>query len=210
MSRKTNLLELVRRHPLILALSRRIKSVIDLMPFYLFEEGPVDGLDFPPPVPGSEVRFLSRAEVSSLCRSAEVPDKEAELLARMDEGCGCLALIHRGAVAAYMWYHPRKAREYGLRLPARDDLAVLFDARTMTACRGHNAAPYLRTEMYRRLRERGCSLFLSSSHALNSSAVRFKQKLQARRLGLYLGMRVWRSDYVCVCLRRYAAQTWGP
>jgi hypothetical protein len=207
MIRKPNLVELARRQPFLYAAARRIKRVVDVMPFYLFEEGSATGLDFPSPIPGGEVRFLSRAEVQVLSRCAEVPDKEHDLLSRLDAGCGCLALMHQGAVAAFVWYQPRKAREFGLRLPARDDLAFLFDARTMMACRGRNAAPFLRTELYRRLRERGWNVLLSSSHALNTAALRFKEKLRARRLGLYLGVRVWRSGYVCVCLRRYSPQT---
>ena len=203
-----NLVTAVKEHPVLGNLYRRLTSAAEIVPYYLVREYIVEesGSGLQPKLDPLEVRFLEPAEIRAISESPEVKESEDTLLKRLDNGCMCLGIRHKGHIVAYSWCNLRKCDYEGrLEFDLKEDEAYLFDARTFQAYRGKNLAPYLRRQLYKHLAEMGRTKFFSTTSTFNTSAMKFKEKLGAKPLRLYLYIRllgVFRRSFL---LRKYEA-----
>ena len=201
-----NLVLLIKENALLGALYRGLSALVEVVPYQLYREYPAAtaGLSLKPKLDGFDVLFLDPVEAVALARHPEVPESADVLHARIEDGCLCLALKVEGRVVAYTWCNLRKCDYDGrLDFPLKDDEAYLFDARTFQACRGRSVAPFLRDQMYRKLADMGRSRLFSTTSCFNSSARRFKEKLRAKPVRLYVYIGLLGRFRINIFIRRY-------
>lgn len=198
-----NMVQIIKENPFLGYTYRKLTSIVEIVPYYLFEEFLTDHWDtgFKGNFDGFEVCFLRPSDMKTISLSPEVNDSEHRLVERLANDCLCLGLKYNGEIAAYTWCNLKG----GLSLisPLRDDEAYLFDARTLKAYRGKNLAPYLRYQLYKHLTQIGRTKFFSISSVFNTSAINFKKKLRAKPLKLYLQIRLFRKYQWDIILKDY-------
>jgi hypothetical protein len=74
---------------------------------------------------------------------------------------------------------------------------------TMDDFRGKNLAPYLRYKSYEILKELGRDKIYSVSVLFNSSAIRYKEKLNAKNLKLILYIELFKKLKWSITLKNY-------
>ena len=117
----------------------------------IYREGESEG---PVPLPRLEDVTTAFAKPEDLAEVAAVdsyPFSPEALEERMAQGAECLVLRHGERVVAITWCRfSNMPPRLGLTMGPRD--AYLFDAHTAPSYRGRNLLPYLRHELYGRLR----------------------------------------------------------
>jgi len=199
----------VKEHPLLGLGYSKLRLLLEIVPCYLIREVLADLPDtqLQPGVGPIDMGFLDRTEVQSLAASPEVPELEDVLMERLDAGCLCLGARHEGTIAAYSWCDLAQCNYDGrLAFPLSDKEAYLFDARTFKAYRGNKLAGCLRYKLYRELDRMGRDRFFSTSSCLNTSAMSFKDRLKARRVRLYVYIKLFNKWQACILLRRYSKE----
>jgi hypothetical protein len=202
-----NLFDIIKEDRFIRPIYKWVIRGVEIKPYYLYEEGlhQEQNLDLKPELNQFRVDFLDASDVRVIATHPEVEESEEELTKRLADGCLCLGIKSQGTVAAYTWCD-LKEFYYGKRLcfHLKDDEAYLFDARTFKKYRGRALAPYLRLQLYLKLIEMGRSKLFSITVAFNTSALRFKKKLNARILKLYLYIGLFRRFRFNIVLRNYS------
>lgn len=167
----------------------------DIQPFYVILEGVT-----PTSSPGADdfsdftVERLTNHDLDILISLPERAGPPEVLRARLNEGNLCFALKRRNDLIAYTWCDLKKCKAEGYTLFTLDkNEAYLFDAYTLQAWRGKNIAAYLRCQCYKELRKMGKNRFYSVSAAFNTPALKFKQKLGAKKLQLNLVVRIFNN-----------------
>ena len=118
---------------------------------------------------------------------------------RLDKGHLGVVLKHGDQVAGYAWADFDEVNDVDCNYVLQPGEVYLYDAFIAPDYRGHGLAPYLRFECYKRLRSAGKHTFYSISNYFNRPAIRFKQKLQAEIIRLYLQLKVGGHE-VCHCV----------
>jgi hypothetical protein len=90
-----------------------------------------------------------------------------------------------------------------LNLALKDDEAYLTYMFTMDSFRGKNLAPYLRYKSYEILKHMGRNKIYSVSVLFNSSAIRYKEKLNAKNLKLLLYIELFKRLKWSFTLKTY-------
>jgi len=167
---------------------------IDISPYYWFREG-MEVTKIP------EIQgIISDYSVESLgpddMEQIEKLDKgwsrsKERLQALADSSEKCIGIKHKGEIAAFMWINFKEFRFKSTVIQLQSNEAYLTDMFTVDAYRGKNLAPYLRYRSYEMLKEMGRNVLYSISIYFNSPAVKFKEKLNARKLKLILLIRLF-------------------
>ena len=84
--------------------------------------------------------------------------------------------------------------------------AYLYDAFIAPDFRGRSLAPYMRAESYKHLRRVGRHTFYSISDYFNSPAIKFKEKLNAEAIRLYLQIKLGGREIGQWMLRDYESR----
>ena len=201
-----NIVQIIRENRFLGPIYKKMIQGVEVVPYYFYKEGLHDDqkLDLKPKLDHFSVEFLDASEVKTIAAHPEVDESEEELMKRLANGCLCLGVKSEGSVTAYTWCNLKECSyEERLSIPLKNDEAYLFDARTFKKYRGKALAPYLRYQLYLKLIEMGRSKFFSVTSTLNTSALRFKEKLNARILKLYLYIGLFRRFRLNILLRKY-------
>jgi GNAT superfamily N-acetyltransferase len=175
-------------------------------PYYVFREGLLEGnpKDFLADSRGYEITFLTHEDIQNLDRIEGRIVTAQSMQDNLNRGHKCLGLKIDGKVAAFTWclldvfpFPPTK--EYALR----QNEAYLFDMYVLRAYRGHAIAPLLRYSCYEKLAKIGRTVLYSVSDVSNRPAIRFKKKLDASIMGLYLYIRIGKNLRWKVKLKTY-------
>ena len=89
------------------------------------------------------------------------------------------------------------------KIKLKKDEAYLTYMYTLKAYRGRNLAPYLRYKSYEILKEMGRDKIYSISSVLNSSAIRYKEKLNAKNMKLILYIEMFKKIKMTFKLKSY-------
>ena len=182
------------------------RSGLVVRPYYVFREGFLEGnpKDYDVGSQGYEISFLSAEDVQGLDRIEGRIVTAQSMQDNLNRGHKCLGLKIDGNIAAFTWWEfddfpfpPTK--EYALR----ENEAYLFDMYVLRAYRGLNIAPLLRYSCYKELTKIGRTVLYSFSDVSNRPAIRFKKKLDARIMGLYLYIRIGKNLRWKVKLKTY-------
>ena len=165
---------------------------IVVYPYYLVREQCIAASDLQvsiePKLDSLTTRFLAADEIDSVMRPLEKARAEEGYTAqnRVADGCLCFGVIKEQEVIAYTWCDLKVCNHKPLPINLESSEAYLFDMYTFEECRGKNIAPFMRHKLYLHLIEMGRTEFLSITDAFNSASKRFKGKLGANPLKLFL------------------------
>ncbi|MGD2171272.1 MAG: GNAT family N-acetyltransferase [Gammaproteobacteria bacterium] len=175
------------------ALLWRIERVgITIEPYYVFEERiPDHEPNFDNSIlenyhPG----FFDKSDLDDIDFFDESTRLD-DLYARIEFGGLCFGLKQDDKVVAYMWCDLSHFNHAPCRHELDVDQAYLYDARVSPCYRGKGLAVYMRLRCYKALKRYSKSRFLSYSDFSNTPAIRFKEKLGARRQALYVYVNIY-------------------
>lgn len=174
------------------ALLWRLGSIgIVIEPYFLIEEGEFDE---PASVFGSgdslRCKWLDADELEEI-DFLESDDSSESFRRRLESGHLCLGVRDGSQIVAYMWCDLEMFNHAPLRFTLAANEAYLYDARVSPQFRGRGIAVFMRRNCYRMLRSLSKQNFYSYSDYANRPAIRFKQKLGARFLALYVYIDLW-------------------
>lgn len=194
------------KHGMILFTVRNLlmRLGINIFPYYWVQEGAEnieepkikgDPIDYP-------ISYFDRNDILEIAKTKTAYKPEV-LLSQFDKGNKCIGLKHKGEIAAFMYVqfddvHINKKRVFKLK----NDEVYLELMYTYNEFRGRNLAPYLRYKCYKLInRERNNKIYSISAY-FNNPAQKFKKKLKARNLALYVYIEIFKysKDFV---LRKY-------
>jgi hypothetical protein len=163
---------------------------IDFNPYWLFREGarphradwPELALEFPSSV-------LDARDIPAI--AACTPwNTEQVVRGRLSRGDLCIVLKHGSEIAGYTWADLQRVSDAACTFPLGRHEAYLYDAYIAPQFRGRSLAPYMRAECYEHLRAVGRHSFYSISDFFNTPAIKFKRKLNAEIVRLYLQIKL--------------------
>lgn len=180
-------------------------SFIQLIPYYIMEEFYIDqnNLNVSLEKKDVEITILTYDDMELLGNHEESNQTTEELIQLLDSGCLCWAIKHKGEISAYSWFDLKYLRYKGRIVELKAAEAYLFNARTYKKFRGKNLAPYLRNELYKLLNQRGIERFFSITLWSNTASMKFKEKLGAKPIGLFLYVGLFRIFHMHFRIRRY-------
>lgn len=166
-----------------------VKMGIEISPFYWTQENPglPDSLRLKNGEAGYSFDFFGPEEMKQIAKLTKY-HPENMLLSRLDEGKLCYGLLYNGRIAAFTWFDMDECNYKGNRHKLKKDEVYLFDLYTMDNFRGQNLGPYLRYNSYKVLADMGKKNIFSVTQITNSSAIKFKNKVNAKFLwlGVYI------------------------
>jgi hypothetical protein len=194
------------RYGLILQVIRNqlAKIGIEITPYYWIQEG-VN----PAPVPeisGSfsdyTVEILKEEDMAKIEESSR-GYTAAVLISRLREGNVCMGLKHNDDIATFFWAYLDRCRFVPVNIPLAKDEVYLADMYTMENYRGRNLATRLRYMGYDILRKMGREKIYSVTEYFNSSAMKYKQKLNPKPIRLVLYICLFRKFKRSFVLKTY-------
>jgi ribosomal protein S18 acetylase RimI-like enzyme len=167
---------------------------LQILPFYLVEERLSEEVApaFEKGFEDLEIVPLGPEEMETVARVRDHEFSREELLERLKRGNQCLGVKQDGALAAFTWADLSECTSEWWRFPLKDNEAYLFDAYTLEAFRGRGIAPYMRYACYMALNRMGRDRFYSVSEVFNAPSLRFKERLRARLLSLWVSVQLFR------------------
>jgi len=180
------------------------KVGIDIMPFYWVLEA---SKETKPPIPGcaigeEDVVFLTEEDINTIegdLRAFSVEDA----INWLNIGHKCIGVKYEGKIAAVMWIDFNFCSYKPDTNLLEEDEAYLFRMHTMEEFRGKNLAPFLRYKSYERLKVLGRKKLYSISEYYNKAAIKFKDKLGAKNLSLYLYVNLFNALKFKILLKSY-------
>ncbi len=128
---------------------------------------------------------------------------DEELTALLEAGAKCIAIKDKGEIVAFMWISFDVVSIYSIDMKLKNDEAYLWYMYTLESHRGKNLAPYLRYKSYEILKDLGRVRLYSVSGFFNTPAVRFKEKLNAKKLKLILFIKIFNRFQWSFTLKSY-------
>lgn len=169
----------------------RLKRVgLDINPYYLIREGLLtDEMTWPELATDFPGSMLEKDDIPAVaaCTNWVTVDLIHD---RLSKGHLCMVLKCEGKIAGYTWAEFAGISNVECDFVLRSGEAYLYDAFIVPDYRGRGLAPYMRFECYERLRKVDKHTFYSISDYFNRPAIRFKQKLNAELIRLYLQVKV--------------------
>jgi len=196
----------IQENKTLLSAYRALSSLVQVIPYYIMEEVFIDQdeLNITPAIEDFVITVLTRNDMAYLGNHEERSTTTEHYNRMMDNGCLCVAARHRGEIAAYSWADQYHLSFKGKTIALKQNEAYLFDARTYKAFRGKNLAPYVRNELYKLLKQKGIDRFLSVTLWSNTASMKFKQKLGAKPIELFLYVGLFRKFHMHFRLRNMA------
>lgn len=196
----------IQENQTLLRIYRTVSSLIQLIPYYIMEEFYDDqkNLNVVLGKEDTEIGILTRDDMEILGNQEESSETTKELIQWIEGGCLCLAIRYKGEIAAYSWCDLNYLSYKGRIVALKRNEAYLFDARTYKAFRGKNLAPYVRYELCKLLNKRGIEKFFSITLWSNTASMKFKQKLGAKPIELFLYIGFFRKFHLHFRLRNMA------
>lgn len=130
-----------------------------------------------------------------------------DFLHRQEEGQLCYGMKYKDEIAAIMWANLKECVFRPGNSKLGKDEAYLHSMYTLESFRGYNIAPYLRYKCYEALNMMGRDKLYSITEYFNKSAIKYKQKLQAKNLDLYLIINLFGKFRWFFHLKSYGNQT---
>ena len=187
----------IRYGMLLHSLLNHLKRVgIVVGPYYLVREQSIAASDLQvsiePKLDSLTTSFLAADEIDSVMTPLEKARPAGGYTAqkRIADGCLCFGVMKEKEVIAFTWCDLKVCNHEPLSIGLESSEAYLFDMYTFEKCRGKNIAPFMRHKLYSHLIEMGRTDFLSITDAFNSASKRFKGKLGAYPMKLYLYMKI--------------------
>jgi hypothetical protein len=129
--------------------------------------------------------FLNEGDIELL--SNKIPEWQTKYIFNaLRDGQKCYGLKYKGEIAAFMMINYKAFHYKTVSEPLNEKEVYFNDMYTLEVFRGRNIAPYLRYQCIQALKETGTERFISMTEYFNTPAVKYKKKLNARKLKLCL------------------------
>ena len=194
------------RHGLVLhTITYRLARIgIDISPYYLMKEGL--GRSKLPVIKGNpseySYSFFGPAEMVSIVRNHPWWRLENKLNS-INEKQKCFGLKHKEEIAALMWINFEKCSYKKNTFLLKDNEVYFTNMYTVDTFRGKNLAPFLRYHCMQILAQMGRDTFYSITEYFNTPALKFKKKLNATIVKLYLNLKLFRRYEWVFTLKNY-------
>ncbi len=179
---------------------------IEIVPYYLYLEE-VTVVAEMPKIKGNvsdyRFEFLGQADMKVIAENNSGYHKE-DYMSFLAAGQICLGMKLGDEIAAFMWINIKERGFKETIIPLKSNEAYLWNMYTMESFRGMNLAPYLRYKSYEVLKGMGRDQLYSISEYFNTPAVKFKQKLNAKRIRLGLYVKLFKKYHWDLTLRSYS------
>jgi len=163
---------------------------LDIHLYYLIREGPLaHDMNRPELTAEFSSSVLTQDDVPAVAALSTWATLE-NVQGRFDKGHLCVLLKHEEHIAGYTWADFVEINDTTCNYELQPGEAYLYDAFIAPDYRGQALAPYMRFECYEHLRHADRYTFYSLSDYFNKPAIRFKQKLNADIIRLYLHIRL--------------------
>jgi hypothetical protein len=194
------------RYGLVLQVIRNMltRLGIEITPYFWIQEGIVN-IEIPIVegiVSDYTVEFLDAKDMKIIGNNAR-GYSEKDFLSRLADGKLCLGLKHHDNIATFMWINLRECTYEPVNMPLGEGEVYLTDMYTMESYRGKNLATYLRYRSYDILKKMGRYKLFSVTEYFNTSATKYKQKLNPKKLKLVLYMRFFKRFKWSFTLKSY-------
>ena len=155
---------------------------VTIRPYYLFEEESlhVEKRDWDQRFADYEAGYLGPDDMATLAAFPDRTPSEAKLHQNLADGSVCFGIRLKGEIVAFTWWETSYCTFPGHPFALNDDEAYLHDAYTASAHRGLGLAAFVRYRAYEELIKQGRTHLYSVSERFNTSAVRFKKKINAK------------------------------
>ena len=181
-----------------------VKVGIIIAPYYWVQEG-LNQTEIPQIkgiISDYRVAFLEAEDLKLIGANFRGYSADA-LLANLEAGHLCLGLKHNNDIASFMWIYLKECSYMSVNISLKNDEAYLTSMYTIESFRGKNLAPYLRYKSYEILKNMGRNKIYSVSEFFNSSAIRYKQKLNAKNLKLVFYIKIFKIFKWSITLKTY-------
>jgi len=182
---------------LLYGLRNRLARIgLDIVPYYWVQEEykPCDEPIIKGNADDFTVKYLNEDEVKLV--ASKVPKILGDdLIKGFSNGQLCVGLEHNKSIAAFNFIELNDFNFKRRRFKLNDNEAYLLNMWTFHEFRGKNLAPYLRYKSYLLLKEIGRDMKYSVSNYFNKSSIKFKNKLNANHLKLYLSIVIFKKIY---------------
>lgn len=128
---------------------------------------------------------------------------EDQFLNLLNSGQKCIGLKRNGEIAVFMFINFTELNYKSTVIQLKNNEAYLWYMYTAKPYRGKNLAPYLRYKSYMILKEMGRDVLYSISNYFNSPAVKFKQKLNSKKLKIILFIKLFNKFSRCFTVKTY-------
>ena len=129
---------------------------------------------------------------------------EEVLRKRLENGHLCVVIKHDEKIAGHTWADFDEVNDEACDYELKPGEAYLYDAYIAPEFRGHGLAPYMRIECYKHLHRAGRHTYYSVSDYFSKPAIRFKQKLDAEFMRLYLQIKIGNRELGQWLLKSYS------
>jgi hypothetical protein len=182
--------------------SKLSKIGIKITPYYLFQES-LHNTRMPEvygDISEYSLELFGTDKINTLCTLVKGFNLK-ESLDFLESGDLCLVLKYRSDIAAFMWTSFNEINYCSTNIKIKSNEAWLSSMYTMDSFRGRNLAPFLRYKSYELLNTMGRNVFYSYSDYFNTPAVRFKEKLNAKKLKLILFIGIFKIIRLSITLK---------
>ncbi len=184
------------RYGLVLQVIRNklAKAGMEFTPYYWFQAGIGDKK-----MPEADrlnsdysAEFLNEKDMKFIAESSR-GYSESDFLSRLKDGKLCLGLKHKNKVVSFMWINLNECTFGPRKFRLNNDEAYVTDMYTMESYRGNKLAPFLEYKNCEILYKMGRYKIFSAIEYFNSSARKYKSKLNSRKLELVLFVRLFKK-----------------
>lgn len=195
------------RHGLFLQSVRYvlIRIGFEFSPYYLYLDGISGGTI--PEIKGGDKDYscelLKTEDMKFIGAINYAGFTEEKLLAFLQAGEKCIGIKHKGVIAGFMWANFTGFSYKATEIQLKSNEAYLWFGYTTEPYRGKNLAPYLRYKSYAMLKEMGKDSLYSISDYFNTPAVKFKKKLNTKKLKLILFIQLFKKYHWSFTLKSY-------
>jgi hypothetical protein len=179
---------------------------IDLKPYYLFMESLEEALE--PQIDGDLSEYRCQMLGSDDMKELDMVIKDFNSERKIEvlkSGEKCIGLKHNSKIVALMWISCNEFRYGSTYRKLNENEAWLAAMHTLDSYRGKNLAPYLRYKSYEFLQNMGRDVLYSASEYFNTPAIKFKEKLNARKLKLIFYCKFFDKFLLSFTVRTYPA-----
>lgn len=159
-------------------------------------------LDYEANMPDYKVEFLDASDMKIIGSNIRGYSHE-DFLNSLKNGKKCIGVKHRGEILAFVWYDFNECNFQPAWFKLKKNEAYSYRLHTMEPYRGRNIAPYLKYQSYKILEKIGKDTFYSISEYVNSSSLKYRKKLNSKKLKLILFIRLFKKYQWTLTLKTY-------
>lgn len=195
----------IRYNLVLQVVKNRLKAIgFEFTPYILFQDN-INEIKFPDyeaNIPGHKVEFLDASDMKIIGSNIRGYSYE-DFLNSLENGKKCIGVKHQGEILAFVWYDLDECNFQPARFKLKKNEAYSYRLHTMELYRGKNIAPYLKYQSYKILEKRGKDTFYSITEYVNSSSLKYRKKLNSKKLKFVLFIRLFKKYQWRLTLKTY-------